>query len=119
MENVYHLDRLDFQYYNVPDHTKGALERYILRGIPPGGFLEAVLSNDLKGAFARADIENRNAMYEIVTWIHNYAPSGCWGSKDRVNEWLKSFHSKPSASDNKRYIEDVMQGIQFINGDRV
>ena len=42
----------------IPEHTKGALDRYVDHGLEPGGFLTAVLTNDLFGAVARADSEN-------------------------------------------------------------
>lgn len=107
MENVHYIDRLEFYEYDLPENTKGALERYILRGIPTGGFLDAVLSNDLRGSFARADIENREALYQIVMWLHNYAPSGCHGSKERVTDWLKQ----------KQREREIAQGIELVNED--
>ena len=113
MENVHHFDKLDWADYEnrIPDHTKGSLERYINRGIAPGGFLLSVLSNDLKGACARADIENRNALFSIFSWLHNYAPSGCWGSKERVSDWIEYKRDKLDAG--------LAEGIRFINEDHI
>lgn len=113
MENVHHMDKLDWAGYEnrIPDHTKGALERYVIRGIGPGGFLTAVLSNDLKGACTRADIENRDALFSIVSWLMNYAPSGCWGSKERVSDWLEYKRDLLYA--------DLATGIRIVNEDRI
>ena len=36
----------------IPQHMRGGIERYVMNGVPPGSFLTAVLSNDLKEAFA-------------------------------------------------------------------
>ena len=43
----------------IPEHMWGAIVRYYENGIPPGGFLEAVINNDLREACARADEINR------------------------------------------------------------
>lgn len=41
---------IDFTYRAIPTYTMVALKRYIEQRIPTGGFLEAVLSNNLKEA---------------------------------------------------------------------
>jgi len=73
----------------APPGVIESLKNYVEVGVPPGGFLEAVLSNDLKEAFGRADINNRYAMFDIVSYCWNHIPSQCWGSKETVTEWLK------------------------------
>jgi hypothetical protein len=73
----------------VPNQgMRGAVERYLLHGISPGGFLTAVLSNDLKGAAARADTTNRQLLFEWADWVYNYCPGGAQGSEFRVNTWI-------------------------------
>ena len=56
---------------------------------PVGGFLTAVLSNDLKESFGRADANNRIYLYHVVDLLWNHAPSGCWGSPEEMKSWLK------------------------------
>lgn len=72
----------------VPDHMQGAMDRYISYGIPPGSFLESVLSNDLRGAVTRADNINRHRLAEIVQFLQWAAPMACWGSVEAVNGWV-------------------------------
>lgn len=72
----------------IPKTTMDAINEYVYHRTPPGGFLESVLSNDLKAAFGWADIENRRAMFDIVSFLWNYAPAYCWGSPERVKAWL-------------------------------
>jgi hypothetical protein len=74
---------------NVPEHSRGGIIRYIEQGIEPGGFLSAVICNDLKGAVGRADMRNQDALCRIVGWFFNYAPSVCWGSPQKFDEWIK------------------------------
>lgn len=75
----------------VPKHTLSSLSHYVNLGIPTGGFLMSVLSNDLMGSFARADEHNLKAMKEIVSYIYNELPSNCHGSEKRYHEWLNQF----------------------------
>lgn len=73
----------------VPPHMRDGFKLWIENGIPPGSFGMAVLSNDLKGAFGKADNINKNHIGSIVAWFYNFAPSDCWGSEEAVNDWIK------------------------------
>ena len=68
--------------------TKEGLDRYAKNRIHTGGFLRAVLANDLFESFARADLENRADLFEITSYIYNELPAICWGSYDIVVAWL-------------------------------
>lgn len=71
-----------------------SLTLYIERGVPTGGFLNAVLCNDLREASGRADVFNKHRIFELVQWLYNEAPSPCWGSPENVEAWLARF-TKP------------------------
>ena len=73
----------------VPEHTVGALERYVNDRIPTGGFLNAVLCNDLVGAVSHADEQNLRSIPEIVKFLYNNVPMGAWRTEDNVKNWLK------------------------------
>lgn len=88
------IDRVDEGAHLIPAYMVGAVKRYILQGIPPGSFLTAVISNDLREAFARADDDNATAMQGWVRFFYNYAPSGCWGSPERYSNWLAKFREQ-------------------------
>lgn len=72
----------------IPEHMQDGLRRYITDGIPPGDFLQAVLMNDLKGAFSQADHINRPRIYNFLMFLYNYAPSPCWGSREKYLAWM-------------------------------
>lgn len=74
----------------IPEYTKEDIDQYVTRRIPPGDFLHAVLCNDLMEAMGRADDENREAIYAICVYIYNNIPANCWGSKEKVELWLKT-----------------------------
>ena len=75
-------------YSRLPTHMQDGMRLYIERGIPPGSFHRAVLSNDLMGAFKRADDVNTAAMVDYARFLYNEAPGGCFGSPDHVKDWL-------------------------------
>ena len=76
------------------------LKRYIEKGIPTGGFLEAVLSNDLFGAMARADSYNRASLFFIVQYIYNNLPIGSYGSRKNVERYLSEFSHRAENFDD-------------------
>lgn len=72
----------------LPDHMQGAMERYIEHGMLPGSFLTAVLENDLFEAVGRADEVNKYSLPQYVMFLYNYAPSGCYGSREKIERWV-------------------------------
>jgi hypothetical protein len=83
-------DRFLNEHAEVPEHLRSALVLYVDQHYRPGGFLEAVLSNDLKGACSGGDELSREALFPIVRWLYNRAPAGCWGSPAKVAEWWEA-----------------------------
>lgn len=67
---------------------KSSIDRYVEHGILTGGFLQAVISNDLREAMGRADEGSRQIVFQIVSYLHNDVPAGCWGSPGRWDEWM-------------------------------
>ena len=78
-----------FREFEIPEYMMGGLERYINHGIAPGGFLTAVLENDLKEAVSRADDINMINIPAYVGYLYNEAPSGCYGSPEKVKAWIE------------------------------
>ena len=69
--------------------TLDGINRYVNDRCPVGSFLFAVLSNNLKESFARADEDNLKDMFEIVSYCYNKIPLHCWGSPEKVQQWLE------------------------------
>lgn len=84
----------------IPAHTKAALDRYVNDRILPGGFLTAVLTNDLFGAVGYADSTNLAALPDIVRYVYNELPSGCWGSRDVMWKWI-----------NEKFYDNLSKGV--------
>jgi hypothetical protein len=69
--------------------TLDGIKRYVNDHTPTGSFLHAVLTNNLKEAFSRADDENLNNMFAIVHYCYDHLPSICWGSEEKVAAWIE------------------------------
>jgi len=72
----------------VDEHILDIIDRYVKERVPTGGFLEAVLCNDLREAYNRADDQNFIALPWIVFYLYNEVPGDCWGSLRAVKNWL-------------------------------
>ena len=74
----------------IDDNIKEALNRYTQDRIPTGGFLTAVLENNLMEAMGRADTINRYNLYDICTYIYNELPGHIHGSPEKVKQHLEN-----------------------------
>jgi hypothetical protein len=75
-------------YDKIKPEIIESLRRYADHHVPTGGFLRAVLSNDLLEAVIKADDDNRTALVDIVGYCYEEIPHDCWGSPERVRAWL-------------------------------
>jgi hypothetical protein len=76
-----------------------AIRAYVEDHRVPGHFLQAVICNDLRGAIDRADEENLANLPAFVGYFYNEAPSGCWGSKEKMKAWEKLGEEKREEDD--------------------
>ena len=119
-----HLDELR-DCYPVPigdSYLAGAIEGYLLHGILPGPFLEAMLSNDLFGAvgnavihgvLSSADYRDRKHLYDSARWIKKYVPKEAYGSRKKVAEWSKN--KKLREQFRLEYAASKLSGCPIIN----
>jgi len=75
-------------YPDIPYYTLEGLYQYVDNHIPTGGFLAAILSNDLFGAVNQADVNNSKALVSIIHFVYMEVPSISCGSKDKMLAWL-------------------------------
>ena len=72
----------------IPSHMMHNIRRYIYDHEPVGDFLTAIITNNLKEACARADLENLQIIPAYVNYFYNYAPMTCWGNPEKMRAWL-------------------------------
>jgi hypothetical protein len=91
-----------FNFGDCPPHMHDGLEDYFMHGYRPGGFLNALLANDLHGAVTRADHINQSHLPVLVMWLANNAPPGSWGSYRQVNAWLEDTDGRRTEFSQRR-----------------
>tara|TARA_R100000963_G_C4638773_1_gene102537 strand:+ start:195 stop:524 length:330 start_codon:yes stop_codon:yes gene_type:complete len=72
----------------IPERMKGGIRRYVYDGIPPGGFLFAVMSGNLVDAWLYADTDNRVILHHYAHLVYDFIPSKMMGSKEKVLDHL-------------------------------
>lgn len=74
---------------HVHEDCRDAIFNYLVYGYSPGGFLTAVLTNDLYRAATVADIENVNRLAHVVRFVVNALPCICYGNDEIMKAWMK------------------------------
>jgi hypothetical protein len=74
------------EYHGLESYS---LIAYITHGLPPGGFLTAVLEDKLVEAASRADDFNKHHLYEWASVMYNDVPLPARGSRENVTKWLR------------------------------
>ena len=102
MDRATLTESIETKTYNgvaVPEHLREGLLAYVLEGRPTGGFLYAVLTNDLFEAVGRADEKSLAGLFAIIGWLYNEAPADCYGDVDKVKAWMIKMDAKRFAKD--------------------
>ena len=87
------------EYLDAPVHILDSINRYVEHGLEPGGFVKAVLSNDLVGAFKQADTDAEAGIRDILKYVRWEIPTESWGSPAKVEAWL---NGKPRQNHSRR-----------------
>ena len=86
----------------LPEHLRNSIDRYVKDGRPTGGFLQAIIENDLAGAVARADDDNVRLIHVIVNYFYFECPNGCWGKQGKFKEWIEAKHNERLKKEKER-----------------
>ena len=93
---TYEECQADPVYCVIKQSTIESINNYVLYGYEPGGFVNAVLANDLMQAMGGADRENRLTLHAICSYIYNEISMSCHGSYEKVEAHLKYVHERLS-----------------------
>lgn len=75
---------------DVPRHLAEGLLAHALTGFPVGGFLTALLCNDLVRAIGNADDTSMGALKVLAAVVYNCLPRDSWGSVVAVDAWKEA-----------------------------
>lgn len=78
----------EFLELDLPDHMLKGVQRYLIHGIPPGGFLTAIFENKFVDAFGRADLRNLRKMREWACFLYNYVAMDARGEENFI-QWCR------------------------------
>lgn len=82
-------------WHSIAPAIKSALDEYGAQMKPAiGGFLYALLSNNLTDAATRADPYNKMTLVPLVYYVVNFLPGDCHGSEKIVDAWLEGAKKK-------------------------
>lgn len=85
------IDRSD--YMLIPMRVLRELVDFAERGIRPGGYVQAVLAEDLGQAVALGDSEVLGSLVQTSMFVFNRMPAGTWGSRSALSCWV---HDPPA-----------------------
>ena len=93
-----------------------SLENYVMHGLQPGGFLTAVIANDLFRAVSRADHWSQKDLYKIAFEVSLHMPVHGCGSYDAVRDWIADKDGRRS-----HYVEHLKKQrmMDILSGDYV
>ena len=82
------VDGVSIDYSRLPANHAETLHLYIECGYQPGSGFNAILENDLR-AVVMVDADTLSMLPQIYEWLVNHAPSQCWGSREKVRDWMR------------------------------
>jgi hypothetical protein len=82
----YYLGKMEA--VGIPEHMREGLTNYILDGVSAGGFLKAVIKNNLVDAYGTADHINGNCIRAYADFLYNGMPVMAWGSQEKYEKWI-------------------------------
>lgn len=90
----------------LPHYMQAPVTAYLETGRIPGGFLQAVISNDLCGAVGRADAVNFASLRQYAIFFRNFAPAACYGSPEKMRDWNRQGGLRSSKYFDERVSSD-------------
>lgn len=94
---------------SLPPKIREAIDSYVWYGTPPGGFVRAVLLNDLMNAVGRADADSLGCIGLICQYVYNAVPSVCCGSREVVDSHIERGGDR-IAQDTQRALDIITKG---------
>lgn len=109
----------------VDNTIRCTLANYVVYGFHPGGFMTAVIANDLYRAACAADHQNKENLAHIAEWVFwsmdkNSDVRQAYGSYDAVKKWCSSDNTvrlKLQQDLEKSYTWDSLKTPAVVHND--
>lgn len=92
---------MSVDYSGLPESYRKSVKAYIEEGRDPGILLRTAISYDLFDGLHRIIEQYASAetLFAIVEWFddEDHAPWDCWGSKEKMREWMAARAAERSA----------------------
>jgi hypothetical protein len=87
LENGSYVTTVAGRAYVARPDTIAALDNWQATATEQGGFIHAILCNDLIKAMHRADGNNLRNLPAIIRYCYMHLDPECWGSVEKVANW--------------------------------
>jgi|GEM_PF-1332869 len=88
------LRPIPVRFYTLSITSLQSLVMYRDYGTPTGGFLHAVLMNNLINAAMSADSRNQHALLQYADFMHNEMPTAAFGTEEKIAAWIEAGGAK-------------------------
>lgn len=95
------MRKYNWDEYGLPEYMYDGFTRYYEHGVDPGGFMFAVLTNNLESAVGHADHVNMHLLPNYVKFLYNEVAASSWGSREAVEYWIKTRREQAKNHDRK------------------
>jgi len=92
-------DEIHNKYPGAPAHILDGIWDYAQNHRLHGGFVMAVLENNLNEALGQADSSSLAGLRDICAYVTWEIPATCHGSKEKVQAWLSEILHPPEGDD--------------------
>ena len=77
------------QHWRVCKDFADPMFNYLVYGISPGGFFSSWYANDVTAILHCHPANTVESLKDLTKWMVNCMPHEAWGTRDRVQGWLK------------------------------
>ena len=108
--------RCERSWGNIHLDCQEAIFNYLVYGWEPGGFLTAVMANDLYRAATVSDIANVNNLAYVAKFVVYALPQACYGNYDQIKNWLQlTDQAREEILVVAELLPDTFQLIKFMS----
>lgn len=82
------LKNFSFRERTIPNYMHDSIAFYLENGVPPGEFLEGIITKNLDKCVAHADRTNIWLIPVYYAFFYTYAPQDSWGDQYVMEDWI-------------------------------